>query len=85
MFGNKNLFLEIERKEQFYCIFEIKNMFGQLKLKIKIKSFLKKKKIENLFGNFDDTETRLYTFYKKQMKIIIQICNVACWVITNLQ
>ena len=85
MFGNKNLFLEIERKEQFSCIFEIKNMFGQLKLKIKIKIFLKRKKIENLFGNFDYAETRLCTLYKKQMKIIIQICNVACWVITNLQ
>ena len=38
-----------------------------------------------MFGNFDDVETRLYTFYKKQMKIIIQICNVARWLITNLQ
>ena len=56
-------------------------MFGQLKKKKKNI----KKKIENLFGDFDDAETRLYTFYKKQMKIIIQICNVARRVITNLQ
>ena len=42
-------------------------MFGQLKEK---KKFLKKKK---LFGNFNDAETRFYTFYKRQMKIIIQI------------
>ena len=31
------------KKKQIFCIFEIKNMFGQLKLKKK-KKFLKKKK-----------------------------------------
>ena len=31
------------KKKQFSCIFEIKNIFGQLKLKKKKKSFLKKK------------------------------------------
>ena len=33
------------KKKQFSCIFEIKNMFG--KLKLKKKSFLKKKEKEN--------------------------------------
>lgn len=32
-----------------------------------------KKKIENLFGNFDDAEMRLYAFYKRQREIITQI------------
>ena len=46
MFGNsfyflfsKTCFWEYKEKKQFPCVFEIKNMFGQLKLK-------KKKKIE---------------------------------------
>ena len=53
MFGNsfyflfsKTYFWKYKEKKQFYYIFEIKNMFGQLKLKKKKKSFLKKK-IEN--------------------------------------
>ena len=32
MFGNS--FWEYKEKNFFFCIFEIKNMFGQLKLKI---------------------------------------------------
>ena len=43
-------------------------MFGQLKGKKN--HFLKKKK---LFANFNDAKTRFYTFYERQMKIIIQI------------
>ena len=43
---SKTCFWEYKEKKQFSCIFEIKNMFGQLKLKKK-KSFLKKKEEEN--------------------------------------
>ena len=50
MFGNnfyflfsKTCFWEYKKKKQFSCIFEIKNMFGQLKLK---KQFFEKK-VEN--------------------------------------
>ena len=49
MFGNsfcflfsKTCFWEYKKKKQFSCIFEIKNMFGQLKLKKD--GFLRKKK-----------------------------------------
>ena len=48
MFGNsfcflfsKTFFWEYKEKKQFSCIFEIKNMFGQLKLKKK--QFFEKK------------------------------------------
>ena len=52
IFDNSFLFLFSKlvfgniKKKQIFCIFEIKNMFGQLKLKKKKKGFLKKK-IEN--------------------------------------
>ena len=79
-FLKKIVFENRKKKKHFSCISKIKNMFGQFK-----KKKILKKKIENLFGDFEDAETRLYTFYKKQMKIIIQICKVARRVITNLQ
>ena len=48
MFGNsfyflfsKTCFWEYKEKKKFSCIFEIKNMFGQLKLK---RQFFEKKK-----------------------------------------
>ena len=37
------------KKKQFSCIFEIKNMFGQLKFK---KQFFERKKIENTKINY---------------------------------
>ena len=50
MFGNSFYFLFSKtcfgnmKKKQFSCIFEIKNIFGQLKFK---KQFFERKKIEN--------------------------------------
>ena len=84
MFSNSFFLKKIifEKKKNTFLVFlKSKTCLVSLKKKKKIL----KKKIENLFGDFDDAETRLYTFYKKQMKIIIQICNVARRVITNLQ
>ena len=50
MFGNsfyflfsKTYFWKYKEKNQFYYIFEIKNMFGQLKLKKKKKKFFEEK------------------------------------------
>ena len=48
-------------------------MFGQLKKREISEKKKKKKRKENLFGKFDAAKTKLYTFYKRQMEIIIQI------------
>ena len=37
---------------------------------------MKKKKIENLFGNFDDVQTRLYTFVANGNYYLIMKCSV---------
>ena len=45
------------KKKQFSCIFEIKNMFGQLKLK---RQFFEEKKLEN---------TKIYCYYNLNSNI----------------
>ena len=63
MFGNNFCFLFLKtcfwdiKKKQFSCIFEIKNMFGQLKLKKMV--FLRKKKENTKICYYQDLNSNV--------------------------